>query len=77
MMENPVDVIEDVPLGDFLVGIVLAEMLKRRVRAASTEIGREGASSDLGCQIERQIAYVSEPAALDECVEHFLLILVP
>jgi len=31
----------------------------------------------LGGEIERKITYVAEPAALDERVEHILLILVP
>ena len=76
MMQNPVNVIEDAPLVDFLVLAMLAEMFQRPVIDVVVGIRRTRATSGSSRQIERQIAYVPQPAALDKGVEHLLLILV-
>ncbi len=59
IVQNAVEVIVDIPLGDFLCVVTPAEMFQRPVGGVFVRIRRTRATSGLSRQIERQIAYVA------------------
>ena len=76
MVQNPVDVIEDVPLGDFLVTVLLAEMLQRPGVDVLVGIWRTRATSGSSRQIEWQIANVTKSSPPYKSIKHLFLIFV-